>query len=305
MDRLDSMVVFVRVAELESFSAAARGLGLPKATVSTAISRLEDRLGTRLLQRTTRRVRLTSDGAVFYERCKDLLADVEEVETLFEKGARLSGRVRVDLPSRFARFKVIPRLEQFLDEHPGLHLELGVSDRTVDLVREGYDCVLRVGQLADSSLMARRIGEMPLINCASPGYLRRHGTPRHLSDLPKHWLIHYVPTLGGRPDGFEYEEDGQWVEVPMRGRLTVNNAEAYVAACQAGLGLIQTPRTALDDDLRTGRLIEVLPRHRARPLPVHIVFPHRRQLSRRVRVFIDWLEARLGEGSRSRGARQG
>lgn len=221
---------------------------------------------------------------------------MEDVETLFEKGARLSGRVRVDLPSRFARLRIIPRLESFLDEHPGIHLELGVGDRLVDLVREGYDCVVRVGALADSSLTARRVGEMPVITCASPAYLARHGTPRQLRDLSRHWLIHYAPTLGGPADGFEYEEAGERRELPMKGRLTVNNAEAYVAACQAGLGLIQTPRTSLEDDLRHGRLVEVLSRHRARPLPVHVLIPHRRQLSRRVRGFIDWLEARLAEG---------
>ncbi|MFO0598346.1 MAG: LysR family transcriptional regulator [Myxococcaceae bacterium] len=295
MDRLESMGVFVRVAEQESFTAAAKSLGLPKATVSTAVSRLEARLGARLLQRTTRRVKLTPDGALFYERCKDLLADAEDVETLFQEAPRaLTGRIRFDLPSRMARLRVIPWLAEFLDEHPGLHLELGATDRRVDLVREGYDCVVRAGPLSDSSLVARKLGELPLINVVSPAYLERFGRPRRLEDLRHHQLVHYVPVLGGKVDGFEYEvAPGEWKELPMAGRVTVNNAETLMAACLAGLGLVQVPRHTLDDDLKSGRLVEVLPRHRARSMPVHLVFPHRRQLSRRVRAFADWLEKRL------------
>lgn len=296
MDRLDSMKVFARVAESESFTAAAKSLGLPKASVSTAVARLEERVGARLLQRTTRRVQLTPDGALFYERCKDLLADAEEVETLFQKtGEALTRRVRVDLPSRMARLRIIPKLGEFLAANPGVHVELGATDRAVDLVREGYDCVVRVGALRDSGLVARRLGELRLINCASPAYLAQHGTPKRLQDLSRHWLVHYVSVLGAKPDGWEYEEDGVWKELPMRGRVTVNNAEAYVAACVAGLGLIQVPDSTLDDDFRAKRLVEVLPRLRARPMPVHLLFPHRRQLSRRVRVFLDWLEARLAQ----------
>jgi DNA-binding transcriptional LysR family regulator len=155
MDRPQTLSVFVRVAEMESFTAAAKSLGVPKATASNAVQQLEARLGARLLHRTTRRVRLTQDGTVFYERCKDLLADVEEVETLFQKsGEALSGRIRVDMPSRIARFQVIPRLPTFLDQHPALQIELGSTDRVVDLVREGYDCVVRVGALAASGTRA-------------------------------------------------------------------------------------------------------------------------------------------------------
>jgi DNA-binding transcriptional LysR family regulator len=294
MDRLQAFRVFARVAEMESFSAAARSLGLPKASVSLAVQQLEDRLGARLLHRTTRRVHLSGDGAAFYERCKDLLADAEEAETMFQRsGATLSGRLRVDLSTRMARFTVIPALPAFLAEHPGLQLELGSTDRAVDLVREGYDCVVRGGALAESGLVARRVGELRLVNCASPGYLQRHGRPRSLRDLDRHLLVHYTSTLGAKPDGWEYEEDGEWKELPMRGQVTVNNAEAYVAAAVAGLGLIQTPRSSLEEDLRSGRLVEVLPRLRARPMPVAILYPHRRQLSRRVRVFVDWLEGLL------------
>lgn len=294
MDRLQTLSIFTRVAEMESFTAAAKSLGLPKATASNAVQQLEARLATRLLHRTTRRVHLTHDGAAYYERCKDLLADADELDAMFQKsGASLAGRIRVDLSTRLARFTVIPALPAFLAAHPSLQLELGSTDRLVDLVREGYDCVVRAGALAESGLVVRRVGEFQGINCASPAYLRKHGKPKSLRDLERHHLVHYVGTLGGKPDGWEYEEDGVWKELPMRGQITVNNAEAYVAAAVAGLGLIQTPRTSLEEELRTGRLVEVLPKLRARPMPVSILYPHRRQLSRRVRVFMEWLEALL------------
>ncbi|MBL8951496.1 MAG: LysR family transcriptional regulator [Myxococcaceae bacterium] len=295
MDRLETMAVFARVAELESFTGAAKSLGLPKASVSLAVSKLEERLGARLLQRTTRRVSLTHDGRVFYERCRDLLTDADELETLFQKsGETLKGRLRVDMPSRMARFRVIPALPRFLAEHPELELELGSTDRAVDLVREGYDCVVRVGATGDSGLIARRIGEMKLINVASPAYLKQHGVPRRLEDLARHAQVQWANTFGQKPMGWEYEEAGEWKELPMKGRVTVNNAEAYVAAAVAGLGLIQTPAHTLDPELKSKALVPVLARYCAAPMPVSILYPHRRQLSRRVRVFIDWLVEQLG-----------
>lgn len=292
MDRLQTLTIFARVAEMESFTAAARSLGLPKATASNAVQQLEARLATRLLHRTTRRVHLSHDGAAFYERCKDLLADADELDSMFQKsGEALAGRIRVDMSTRMARFTVIPALPAFLAEHPSLEIELGSTDRLVDLVREGYDCVVRAGSLAESGLVVRRVGEYQAINTASPAYLRKHGKPKGLRDLEKHFLVHYVSTLGGKVDGWEYEEDGVWKEQPMRGQVTVNNAEAYIAAAVAGLGIIQTPRNSLEEELKSGQLVEVLPRLRSRPMPISILYPHRRQLSRRVRIFMDWLEA--------------
>lgn len=290
MDRLQTLNIFARVAEMESFTAAAKSLGIPKATASNAVQQLETRLATRLLQRTTRKVSLTHDGVAFYERCKDLLADADEMEAMFQKsGESLAGRIRVDLSTRMARFTVIPALPKFLEEHPSLQIELGSTDRNVDLVREGYDCVVRGGSLAESGLVVRKVVELQLVNCASPEYLRKHGKPKSLRDLDRHLLVHYVGTLGAKPDGWEYEEHGQWKEWPMRGQVTVNNAEAYVAAALAGLGLIQSPRSSMEAELASGQLVEVLPKLRARSMPVSILYPHRRQLSRRVRVFMDWL----------------
>lgn len=290
MNRLDAMQVFVRVAELTSFTRAAESLGLPKASVSTAVQQLETALGARLLQRTTRRVELSQDGRAFYERCKDLLADMDELQAMFQQGPRsLRGRLRVDMPSGVARAFVIPQLPRFLAEHPQLEIELSSTDRRVDLVREGFDCVLRIGMPAEPHLIARPLGRLRMINCASPAYLREHGTPHTLEDLASHRLIHYVSTLGAKPLGWEYPAGDGYATVSMPGALSVNNAEAYEAACLAGLGLIQVPAVGMRLALLQGLLVEVLPNLRAESMPVALLYPNRRNLSKRVQVFMQWL----------------
>lgn len=292
MDQILAIRIFTRVAEMSSFTKAAQSLGLPKASVSAWIQSLEAQLGTRLLHRTTRRVQLTHDGQVYYERGKDFLADAEEMAGLFQSDTRpLSGRIRVDMPSRMARLKVIPRLPEFIALHPEIMIELGSTDREVNLVEEGYDCVVRVGELDDSGLMSKRIGALEVIQCVSPDYLKRHGRPRSITDLSKHLLIHYAHDLGDKGGGgFEYWDGERYREIAMKGLITVNNAEAYVAACLAGLGIIQSPKHTLERYLKRGELIEVLPKVRSEPMPVSIVYPSKRNLSRRVRVFMEWLE---------------
>ena len=292
MDRLQMLRVFARVAEMESFTRAAATLGLPLATVSSAVKSLETRVGSRLLQRTTRRVRMTHDGRMFYERSKDLLADADELETMFhDTGRRVEGRIRVDLPSRTASLHVLPELGAFLEEHPGIFVEFGSTDRAVDLVREGYDCVLRVGEVRTQDLVVKRLGTIELANCASPAYLERYGTPRKLADLTKHQLVHFTSTLGARVDGWEYQAEDEWKEIPMAGRIAVNNAEAYIAACLAGLGIVQIPSVGLRAHLKAGTLVEIMRKYRARPMPISLLYPHRRNVPRRVRLFMDWLEA--------------
>jgi DNA-binding transcriptional LysR family regulator len=284
------MRVYVRVAELASFTRAADSLGLPKASASMAVQQLEGLLGTQLLHRTTRKVQMTQDGQTFYERCKDLLADMEELQGLFRQAPQaLHGRLRVDMPSGVARNFVVPRLPEFLQRHPQLELELSCTDRRVDLVREGFDCVLRVGTLADTSLVARPLGHFRIVTCASPDYLRRHGTPQTLGDLASHRLIHYVPTFGTRPDEWEYWDGTQYVGLPMAGALTVNSADAYQAACIAGLGLIQAPLSGVRPLLEEGVLVEVLPQYHAEPMPVSLLYAHRRNLSLRVQAFMAWI----------------
>lgn len=293
MHRIDALQIFVRVAEQGSFTRAALQLGLPKATASVAVRQLEAELGVRLLHRTTRSVRLTADGQAFYDRGTALLAEIDDLHGQFRAdGEALRGRLRVDMPTGTANNIVIPALPDFLAAHPALELQLSSTDRRVDIVQEGFDCVLRIGPLADSSLVAHPLGAMPQHNYASPGYLARYGTPQGLDDLAGggHRMVHYVPALGARPVGWEYTgADGQAATLAMPGVLQVTNVQAYEAACVAGLGLIQAPRAGMQKHITSGQLVEVLPGLRAPPLPVALVVAHRRGLSRRVRVFMDWM----------------
>lgn len=294
MNRLDAMQIFVRVAELASFTRAAESLGLPKASISTQVQQLESLLGTRLLHRTTRRVQLTLDGQIFYERSKDLLADVDELEGLFQQGAtNLTGRLRIDMPSAMAKNRILPRLPEFLAQHPQLQLEISSTDRRVDLIREGFDCVIRVGKLTDSSLIARRLGTLELLNYASPAYLERFGVPQSLDDLTRHHLVHYTPTLGAKSTGFEFVQNNEHKTIAMQGNITVNNSDAYQAACLAGFGIAQIPRIGAQEYVAQGRLVELLTNHRAEPMPVSLLYPNRRNLVRRVQVFMDWVSAQM------------
>ncbi|WP_093535760.1 LysR substrate-binding domain-containing protein [Stenotrophomonas rhizophila] len=291
MDRLDHLRSFLRVAELGSFTAAAEQLGLPKASVSLAVQRLEAEVGVQLLHRTTRRVRLTADGAQFQQRARDLLDDMEDLQGMFRRDTQLKGRLRVDMSSGLARQLVIPHLPDFLARHPGLEIELSGTDRRVDLVREGFDCVVRVGPLDDNTLVARPLGVMHIVNCASPAYLAARGMPYSLEDLSHHALVHYVGTLGQRSPGFEYHDGQAYRSVPMRGAITVNSGEAYSAAALAGLGIIQVPRLGARVALASGTLVEVLPTCVAEPMPVTLLYAQRRHLPRRVAAFMDWMAA--------------
>jgi DNA-binding transcriptional LysR family regulator len=275
---------------MASFTKAADSLGLPKASASTAVQQLEGQLGTQLLHRTTRKVQMTQDGQRFYERCKSLLADMDELDAMFQRAPRsLRGRLRVDMNGHIARYQVIPRLPEFMREHPQIEVELSCTDRRVDLVGEGFDCVLRVGTLEDSSLVARLLGRLRIVNCASPAYIEEHGMPRELSDLANHKLIHYVSTLGQRPPGFEYLDGSVCRYMPMPGVFTVNSIDAYEAGCLAGLGIIQAPQAGVWQLIKDGTLVEVVPQYRAEPMPVSLLYAQRRNVSARVQVFMDWL----------------
>ena len=290
MDRLDQLRSFLRVAELGSFTRAADSLGLPKASVSLAVQRLEAEVCVQLLHRTTRRVRLTADGAQYQQRARDLLDDMEDLQGMFRRDTgQLTGRLRVDMSSGLARQLVVPHLPEFLGQHPDLEIELSGTDRRVDLVREGFDCVLRVGPLDDNTLVARPLGVMHIVNCASPAYIAARGMPQTLADLATHALIHYVGTLGQRSPGFEYFDGQAYQSVPMGGPITVNSGEAYSAAALAGLGIIQVPRLGARAALARGDLVEVLPECVAEPMPVTLLYAQRRHLPRRVAAFMDWV----------------
>lgn len=293
MDRFDQYRVFVQVAEMGGFTRAAHALGLPRASVSAAVQQLEAQLGARLLHRTTRRVRLTADGEQLLERLRPLLAESEEIDRLFAgSDTQVAGRLRIEVPSRIARRLIAPALPSLLRRHPHLQVELGSSDRIVDLVREGVDGAVRVGALQDSSLVVRPIGHLALINCASPAYLREHGTPRHPDALREgHWAVGYACPRTGRAQPWEYQDASDTLhmqEVPSR--VIVSNAETYIAACRAGLGLIQVPRFDVRHLLERGELTEVMPAHRAASMPISFLYPHRRLRPDRLAVFLDWFE---------------
>jgi DNA-binding transcriptional LysR family regulator len=295
MNELDTIRIFLKVAELESFSGAARQLGLPNATVSAAVRQLEQALGTRLLQRTTRRVHPTQEGAAFYTRSRALLGDFDELRAMFRGDADLlEGRLRIDMSAGLAARIVLPRLGEFMARHPRLLVDLGTSDRRVDVIREGYDCVLRSGALTDSSLVARPLGSYRMVNCASPAYLQAMGMPRTLDDLSAHRVVHYDAQLGGSTPGWEWFDGERTQFAPVGAALTVNGTAAYEAACVAGLGMIQAPEAGLRERLRDGTLVEVLPDYRPAPMPLSFVYPTRRQVPARVLAFMDWAQGMLG-----------
>ncbi|TDV72440.1 LysR family transcriptional regulator [Pseudomonas sp. LP_7_YM] len=296
MNKLELLKTFVRVAELSSFTLASDALGLPRSSVSEQIRALERLLDTRLLQRTTRKVQTTPDGQALYERSKDLLAQMDELESLFRQdNAVLSGRLRVDMPTAVARRLVIPRVSEFIARHPLIELEISSSDRRVDLVREGFDCVMRVGELPDTTLVARKVGHLRMINCVSVGYAQRFGAPQTLEDLQQHRLINYVSAFGAGNPTFEYHRDGKDCQVLMPASITVNNIEAYEAACLGGLGIVQIPRLSNGFHLARGDLLEILPDYLPAPMPVSLLYAHRRHLPQRCQVFMDWMEQLLLE----------
>jgi len=295
---LPALRVFLQVAELAHFSRAADELGLPKGRVSQVVRDLEARLGTRLFQRTTRRVSLTSDGELLAERAQALLADAGEIEALFQQDRQLSGRLRVDMPVRLALDAVLPALPEFLAAHPGLTVELSCTDRRVDLVEEGFDCVLRVGAVHDPLLVARLLGQMSMVNVASPAYLAAHGTPTTPDELLSggHVLVHYSQTWADRRPRFDWvDAAGQERTLTLPSRVTVNNTDAFQAAALAGAGIAQFPRQGVRQLLADGRLVRVLEGFDAAPLPVRLVMSQRRHTPRRVRVFMDWLAERIAD----------
>jgi DNA-binding transcriptional LysR family regulator len=290
--------MFAKVAELASFTRAADHLGLSKARVSEAVQELEAEVGSRLLQRSTRAVRLTSDGEQFLAATRELLTGADELASMFQTPSTLRGRVRIDLPQSLARSLFIPRLPELIAAHPQLEILLSTTDRRVDVIREGFDCVLRAGKVTEPGLIARRIGEMTMMNCASPGYLKKYGTPRSLDDLDNHLVVHYSARFGTDTPSFEYLDGSVYRERPMRSVLTVNSTDSYLAGCIAGLGIIQSPRLGLLRSIAAGDIVEVLPKHTCEPLPVSLVHAHGRNVPKNVRAVMAWiaqlLEPHLG-----------
>jgi DNA-binding transcriptional LysR family regulator len=288
----EELRIFAKVADLSSFSRAAEQLGLAKGHVSDSVQKLEARLGTRLLHRTTRSVRLTPDGERFLERCKDLQAEAEQLGAMFRPALTgLTGRLRLDLSNQIARDIVIPRLPEFLSAHPQLEVGISTTDRHVDLVQEGFDCVLRIGALGDSDLVARPLGLLPMLNVASPAYLEAHGTPGSLDDLARHRIVYYTPRLTSQGAGWDYFDaaDKRYKSWPVAASLVVNGTDAYQSAALAGLGLIQVPALGIAPLIAQGRLVSVMEGFTAEPMPVSLLYANRRQLAPRVLAIMDWL----------------
>jgi DNA-binding transcriptional LysR family regulator len=288
MDRIDAMRLFIRIVERRSFAAAARDLGVPRSSVTQGIQELERRLGAQLLQRTTRQVRPTLDGEAFYRRCLSIITDVEEAEAAFS-GAKPTGLLRVDVHGTLARHFMMPGLPQFLETYPGIQLLVSEADRFVDLTRDGVDCVLRVGELPDSSLIGRRIATLEEGTFASPDYLARYGVPQALKQLDGHHMVGYMSQVTGEVIPLEFTVAGKIQTTTLPASIMVTGAETNVAAARLGLGLIQVPRYRVAEDIAAGSLVEILPDFPPSALPVHVLYTRTRQLSPRVRVFVDWL----------------
>ena len=291
MNKLQAMEVFVQVVDTGGFTRASENLKLPKATVSTLIQSLEASLSVKLLNRTTRHVSVTADGEAYYERCIRILSEVRDAEDSVGRN-RLSpaGRLRVDAPTGLASTVIIPALPDFFARYPDIQLELGCSDRQVDLVEEGVDCAIRGGRrLADSRLVARRVGTMNYVTCASPVYLEQHGRPMHPNDLVNHRCVNYFSARTGKVFDWYFTQNDQRLQVTLSSHMAVSDSYAYTAAGLSGLGIIQMADFLMAEMIAEGRLMTILDDWSNEPLPIHVVYPQNRHLSAKVRVFVDWV----------------
>lgn len=291
MDQLSAMRAFSRVVEVGSFTRAAELLDMPKATLTKLIQGLETHLRTQLLHRTTRRVNVTPDGAAYYERAMRLLADLEELDgSMTQSQTSPAGKLRVDVSAAVARLCIVPALSGFQKRYPDIRIDLGVTDRPVDLIAENVDCVIRAGDLKDQSLIARRIAELEFATCASAGYIEQRGEPRHPRDLETtHFVVGYFSTRTGHPYPLTFNLGNERLEFPGRSLIAVNDGNAYVAAGLAGLGVIQAPRFMMRHEMAAGSLRPVLTEWTTDTLPLYVVYPPNTHLSNRLRVFVDWV----------------
>lgn len=298
MDRFDTMLAFTRVVELSSFTKAAMSLNLPKATVSAQVLSLEKRLRVKLLHRTTRHVSVTADGAAYYERAIRLLTELDETEASISNATTTpKGRLRVDVPGSIGRRILIPALDSFFARYPEIELEVGCTDRPVDLLHEGIDCVIRGGEVLDESLIARRIGDMQLATCASPAYIAKYGMPASIEDLERHRLVHMFSSKTGKHFSFDYIVDG--VKVPVSGaqQISFNDLEACVAACIGGLGLVHMPLFMAQQEAAEGKLVIVLPEVEIETVPLHVLYLQNRHLSTKVRAFVEWIAELMSDST--------
>ena len=290
MDRIQAMQIFMRVAEAGSFVRAAETLSLPSSTVTSSIKGLEKYLQVRLLNRTTRRVSLTPEGVQYLGQCREILSLIEHTEaSLTESVKRPQGRLRVDMPGGIAQFIVMPNIKDFYRRYPDIYLMLGVSDRQVDLVQEGVDCVVRTGELNNSTLVARPLGRFRWITCASPDYLNEYGIPETPAQLQQHRAIHYFSGSTRRANELHFVRGKETLFVPVNGNAAVNETGLYIKMCLEGFGLAQLAESIVSEHLQKGALVEVLADWRPPSVPVTLLYPHQRFLSPTVRAFADWI----------------
>lgn len=290
MDQIQAMRIFVRVVEAGTFTRAADSLNLPKATVTKHVQALEERLRVKLLNRTTRRVTVTPDGAAYYDRTVRLLTDLDDIEaSMTNARANPRGRLRIDVGTSVAQLLIIPHLAEFHARYPDIQVDLGVSDRTVDLIGDNVDCVIRGGELSDQSLVARRIGNLEFITVAAPDYLERKGTPTHPLEIEeKHASVIYFSPQSGRHYPLEFRRGDESIDITGPYQLSVNEANAYVTSIVAGLGIGQITSWQAQRHLASGTLVQLLPEWTQPLLPVYVVYPPNRHLSAKVRAFVDW-----------------
>ena len=297
MDRIQAMQIFTRVAEAGSFVRAAETLSLPSSTVTSTIKNLEKHLQVRLLNRTTRRVSLTPEGLQYVVQCREILSLIEHTESsLTESVKRPQGRLRVDMPGGIAQFIVMPNLKDFYRLYPDIYLMIGVSDRQVDLVQEGVDCVIRTGELTDSTLVARPLGRFRWITCTSPDYLREYGVPQSPEDLSQHRAVHYFSSQARRTNELRFVHGSETLSRSVSGQVAVNETGLYIKMCLEGFGLAQLAESIVSEHLQEGRLIEVLADWQPRSVSVTLLYPHQRFLSPAVRAFADWVAELFQKG---------
>ena len=291
MDKLNSIDLFVRAARLRSYSQVARQMGISPSSVSRAIQQLEENLGTRLFNRTTRKITLTEDGTAFYEHCARILAELEEAELeLSHSRSHPKGTLRIDLNVSLGRLHIVPTLPQLLKRYPDLKLDVSLSDRTVNLVESGIDAVVRVGSIPDSRLMMRRLATVSYVVCAAPEYLDLYGVPETPKDLLKHNCINFVYPQTRRVFEWIFAVEGQTVRLPVTGNLNLDNAEAHVEAAIAGAGIIQELKLIVAPAITQGKLVPILEAYAPQGEPITILYVQKRYLSAKVRVFLDFMQ---------------
>ncbi len=288
------MQLVAKLAQLGSFTKAAEAMSLSRPQATRALQELESSLGVRLFQRTTRSVRLTAEGEQFYSKVRVILGDINEATGMFgSPGKTFGGRLRIDIPAAFAQQRFMEALREFHRDHKGIEIVMGVTDRTVNLVAEGVDCALRLGELPDSALIARPIGKATMITCAAPSYLREYGEPLSVEDLSKHHGVRFLSGQSNRALAWQFMLDGKERSFTVKASITVNESTSYVQCGIAGFGILQAPGITLDKHLASGALVEILRPFRPKPRPVTILYPSQSHLSPAVDVFVHWLRGRF------------